>query len=189
MLDRLVEQRWTVYAVLHDENVTRAEHRHLDVKPEQWEILSQMVPALKLLQVATTALCMDQNVTASLIFPVVHGLLKNHLAIGEDDLSVVKQFKEVVAHELNRCFKFDPENVAVLAAALDPRHKDLKFLSDEECQLVHEVLLEKAQDVYSKLHGTEEALNEPPTKKTKESAMSFLIGYSEDVSVSTDSSN
>jgi hypothetical protein len=179
MLDRLAEQRWTVYTVLHDENITRAEHRHYDLKPEQWDVVSQIVPTLKPLQIATTALCMDQNVTASLIFPVVHGLLKNHLTIKSDDLPVLKQFKVVVLNELIRRFKFDPENVAILASALDPRHKYLKFISEEECRLVHEVLLDKAQDIYFKMHATDDAdedFQEPPTKKRKESAISFLIG-------------
>ena len=93
MMERLAEQRWTIYAVLHDELVTHSEHKNLDLKPDQWELLSQMVNALKPLQVATTALCLDQNVCVSLIYPVVNGLLKNHLVIGSDDRSAVKKFR------------------------------------------------------------------------------------------------
>ena len=119
-MERLAEQRWTIYAVLHDELVSRPEYVSLDLKPDQWELLSQMVTALKPLQVATTALCLDQNVSVSLIYPVVNGLLKKHLVIGCDDLPVVKRFKELVAGELHRRFQFDPECVPILAAAVDP---------------------------------------------------------------------
>ena len=55
-----------------------------------------MVTALKPLQVATTAVCLDQNVSVSLIYPVVNGLLKKHLVIGSDELPVVKRFKELI---------------------------------------------------------------------------------------------
>jgi len=44
---------------------------------------------------------------------------------------MVKRFKEVVAGELLR-FPFDPESVAVLSAALDPRYHHLNFFSSEE---------------------------------------------------------
>ena len=120
MMERLAEQRWTIYAVLHNELVSRPEYVSLDLKPDQWELLSQMVTALKPLQVATTALCLDQNVSVSLIYTVVNGLLKKHLVIGSDDLPVVKRFKELVAGELHHRFQFDPECVPILAAAVDP---------------------------------------------------------------------
>ena len=38
---------------------------------------------------------------------------------------------------------FDPENIAILAAAVDPRYKDLDFLKSEEREEVKKVLLEK----------------------------------------------
>ena len=56
MYDRLLEQRWAVYAVIHDDKVTSSDQRHLDLRSEQWDLLSQLVVVLKPLQVATTAL-------------------------------------------------------------------------------------------------------------------------------------
>ena len=132
MMERLAGQRWMIYAVLHDELVSCPEYISLDLKPDQWELLSQMVTTLKPLQVATTALCFDQNVSVSLIYPVVNGLLKKHLVIGSDDLPVVKRFKELIAGELHRRFQFDPECVPIFTAAVDPRYKELKFISGEE---------------------------------------------------------
>ena len=64
-----------------------------------------MVTALKSLQVATTALCLDLNVSVSQIYPVVNGLLKKHLVIGSDELPVVKRFKELITGELHRRFQ------------------------------------------------------------------------------------
>ena len=79
MLERLLEQRWAIYGVLHDETVSKPDHKSLDLKDEQWELMSQLVVVLKPLQVATTALCEEHNVSVSLVYPVVYGLLKKHL--------------------------------------------------------------------------------------------------------------
>ena len=43
--------------MIHDEQVTPSGQRHLDLTPDQWNLLSQLVVVLKPLQVATTALC------------------------------------------------------------------------------------------------------------------------------------
>ena len=93
--------------------MTPSDQRHLDLKPEQWDLLSQLLVVLNPLQVATTALSKDQNVSSSLIHPVVNGLVKCHLKPGGEDLEIVKRFKEVVVGELLRHFSFGPESVAV----------------------------------------------------------------------------
>lgn len=182
MMERLAGKRWTIYAVLHDELVSCPEYISLDLKPDQWELLLQMVTTLKPLQVATTALCLDQNVSVSLIYPVVNGLLKKHLVIGSDDLPVVKRFKELIAGELHRRFQFDPECVPILAAAVDPRYKELKFISGEERTQVHEALLDRVQKLHLQLHANDKPQDcqEPPAKKKKETAMTFLLGDSSD---------
>ena len=167
MLERLEEQRWALYAVLHDDLVTRQEHRVLDLKADQWELLKQVVPTLKPLQVATTALCLDQNVSASLIFPVINGLLTKHLLIEAQDLAPVKALKELVAKELKRRFQFDANNVAILASAVDPRYKELHvtFMSDDDQELVQKVLLDKAETLYTSTHDDTDAQGPPPKKE------------------------
>ena len=119
MYERIAEQRWAIYAVIHDEQVTPSDKRHLDLKPEQWDLLSQLVVVLKPLQVATTVLSGDQNVSSSLVHPVVDGLVKNHLKTEGGDLAMVKRFKDVIAGELLRRFPFDPESVSVLSSIHD----------------------------------------------------------------------
>ena len=100
MLERLAKQRVAIYAVMHHATITKAEHKHLDLKEDQWELLSQMVTALKPLQMATTVFGLEQNVSCSIIYPVINGLLFNHLVGAEGDLPAVKRFKRIVAGEL-----------------------------------------------------------------------------------------
>ena len=73
MFESLVEQHWAIYAVLHDESITSSDHRVLDLKLEQWELIHQLTVVLKPLQVATTALSGEFKATVSLIYPVVMG--------------------------------------------------------------------------------------------------------------------
>ena len=95
MFKRLLEQRWAIYAVLYDEHGTQSQYKHLRLKEDQWNLMEQMVEVLEPLQIATTALCKTQIVSCSLIYPVVNGLLKNHLLFGEDDLPVVKDSRRL----------------------------------------------------------------------------------------------
>ena len=178
MYERLIEQRWTIYVVIHDDNVTASTQKHLDLRTEQWDLLSQLVTVLKSLQVATTALSEDQNISSSLIYPVVNGLLKCHLKEDKDDMETVKQFQRKVSGELLRRFDFIPDGVPAIAAALDPRHHHLNFFSEEERSQVHDIISSKLEQ----LHSDSESTQEPQAKKRKEdskdSAMSFLLGTS-----------
>ena len=98
---------------------------------------------------ATTALCAEKTVLASLICPVVDGLLKHHLKIKDGDLGAVISFKEVVSQELVRRFQFDKNNVAVLTAVVDPRHSHLTCFTPMEQSQVEDILREKVQHMIS----------------------------------------
>ena len=175
MYERLAEQRFAVYAVIHDEKVTPSGQRHLDLTPDQWDLLSQLVVVLKPLQVATTALCKEQNISSSLIYPVVNGLVKCHPKSDNADLVVVKCFKEVFTTELQHHFCLDPENVAVIAAVVDPCYHQLKFFNSEQQEQVNSILHQKAETLYVEQVHSEDT--EPPLKRKKEeTAMSFLLG-------------
>ena len=171
MYDRLDEQRWAIFAVIHDK-LTPASQQHLDLTPDQWELLHQMVNVLKPLQMTTTVMCTDRDVSASLVYPLLNGLLNHHLSASSNDLQPVQKFKETVANELKKRFKFDPTNVMVLACAVDPRYHHLNSFKVEERLLVQQQLKDVMRDKYS----CSESLEEPPAKKRNMTAMSFLLG-------------
>jgi len=91
MFQRLLEQRWVIYAVFYDEHGSQSKYKHLHLKEEQWKLMEQTIKVLEPLQIATTALCETEIVSCSSIYPVINGLLKNHLVSGEDDLPTVKR--------------------------------------------------------------------------------------------------
>ena len=46
MFQRLLEQRWAIYAVFYNENGTQSQYKHLHLKEEQWSLMEQMVKVL-----------------------------------------------------------------------------------------------------------------------------------------------
>ena len=136
MLERLHEQHWAIYAVLYDEQGTQSQYEHLYLKEEQWKLIEQLVTALKPLQVVTTALCEAEIVSITLMYPVINGLLKKHLAAKPEDLAPIKAFKETVSQQI-KC-RLIPDSLEIaykppfLAAAVDPHYHQLKFVSERQ---------------------------------------------------------
>ena len=108
--------------------------------------LSQSMVVLKALQVATKALSLEQNVSSSLIYPIIHGLINCHLKVDPIDFPTIKRFKETVTSQLEDHFSFDPKNIAILVAAVDPRYKDLDFLKNEEREEVESFVGKHSND-------------------------------------------
>ena len=140
LLERLAEQRVVIYAVIHDTSFTKPEHRYLDLKDTQWELISQLVTVLKPLQLATTVFSSDSNVSCSIIYPVIDGLLTNHLTVSDDDVSAVKRFKQIIAGELEKRFTHSSDCLSLQCAAVDPRYSHLRFLADGLQEKIREEL-------------------------------------------------
>ena len=165
MMEHLCEQRVAIYAVLHDASVTsRDDYRHLDLKDDQWELLTEMVAILKPLQVATTVFSLEQNASCSIVYPVINSLLKNYLKIEKSELNQVKNFKHTVSTQLIERFKPDEPDTAkclpVLCSALDPRHSKLNFLNEEQRDIAHDAVIHQAD-----LLTCDIEIAEPPTKR------------------------
>ena len=90
MFERLSEQRWAIFAALHDDNSASTDYRSLCLKEDQWTLLGQVVTALMSLQVATAAFCEPKVVSIALIYPVINSLLKKTQVTSDENLHVVK---------------------------------------------------------------------------------------------------
>ena len=137
MLDRLVLLSNAVMAVLDGEKDTS----RLKLSGTQWDLAKEVVGVLKPLQMATTVLSMDTNPSPSCVYPVVHGLVNQHLVVRDGDSVPVRKLKERVASDLEERFHLQPAedadvHVAWLASALDPRFKQLSFLSEQNTSAV-----------------------------------------------------
>ena len=184
MFQRLLEQRWVVYAVLLDERGSQSQYKYLHLKEEQWNLMEQMVTVLEPLQIATTALCETEIVSCSLIYPVINGLLKKHLVPGESDLPTVKRFKEVVAQDIERRFNVSvkEQNIAIFAAILDPRYHQLKFMDYSTRKTAYSMLKEKLAllSCEEECQVVQESASQSPKRKKKKTALAILLGEDED---------
>lgn len=138
MLSRLLAQRWPVTAALSDPAVTpRGKHHYLDLKPEQWNISEELTQVLGPFEGATEFLSGEQYVTLSALPQLVQNLKKSTLT-AELETAPVKAFQASAAEQITErwqglyAFLPDAPNPVLLAAALDPRFRKLKFLPAEE---------------------------------------------------------
>lgn len=170
MCERLVEQRWAVVAVLSDRETTKiGEARILELKDENWTLISDLCEVLKPLKTATETFSGEKDVSVSVVCPVVHALINKHLLEKEDDSGTIKEFKKVVIADIkNRfayCLNIRDINTVLTATFLDPRHKHLPFISDNNLK----------DNIYYKLRNRITVISQkkenisPETKKTKTS--------------------
>lgn len=147
MFERLLEQRLAIYAVLHDQTITKpSEARVLDMADEQWSFIEAIVPVLKPLYMATRLMCSEEYPTLSGVNPILFSLTNHHLARKETDSPAIAALKTHIADDLKRRYNLSDSSVlcnslAMVCTFLDPRYKSLPFLSVEQRTAVHDKVL------------------------------------------------
>ena len=197
MVKTLLANRWPVTAVLSDERVTKRQYRYLDMSSEKWMVLEELVKVLEPLEVATVFLSKEQNTSLSTVYPVVHGLVVK-LNATEEDSEAIRSCKVKVAAAIRRRWDLDSldvTQVSVLATALDPRFRSLKFLTADKRVAVKAKLLQLANslkqdfealksagtDSHSKNgSGTDSPTESAPAPKRKKTAFDVLLGEEEE---------
>ncbi|XP_074535564.1 E3 SUMO-protein ligase ZBED1-like [Halichoeres trimaculatus] len=192
MVTRLLEQRWPLTAVLSDPTVTQSQKQYLDLKPDQWALLDELARALQAFECATVFLSGESYVTVSALPPLVRGLLKSTQV--SYDSAPVQAFQAVASEETNARWAKeitvtgDNPSRQIIAAALDPRFKKLKFLTPEERfsvqSKVQALALQSMHDSQKKLQANENDKAIAPAKGTV-TAIDSLLGF--DSSTDSDS--
>ncbi|XP_058252538.1 E3 SUMO-protein ligase ZBED1-like [Hemibagrus wyckioides] len=136
MVTRLLEQRWPLTATLSGPTVTQRVKQHLDLKTDQWALLEELAKALQAFESATVYLSGDSYVTVSALPPLVRWLLKSTHTIY--DTGPVQAFQAAASEDTTARWSRevtvtdDNPNIPIIAAALDPRFRKLKFLTTGE---------------------------------------------------------
>ena len=181
MIERLIDQRWPITAVLSDISIS---DRKLDLKSEQWELLVALKSLLHPLQVATTYFSKEFNVSSSALYPVLHGLLKS-LQCSDDDLPAIQRCKTTVAQEIKRRWKLDSlasinagsivKIAPLISCIVDLRFKECKFLGANKEFEVKTALTTLVCKEQEGLTSHPEESNRPVPKK-KCSGLDILLG-------------
>ncbi|CAB1313520.1 unnamed protein product [Coregonus sp. 'balchen'] len=88
MLERLLEQRLPVTAVLSDPNYTGENERYRDLNTAQWNMAEDILNVLKPMVTLTELLSKEDNAS----IPMLANLKRCHLAVVEDDSPDTKKF-------------------------------------------------------------------------------------------------
>lgn len=172
MIQRLVRLRDAVTSVLGANKDTR----HLQLTPSQWDLAVDVVEVLNSLERVTTQLSGELYTTLSCVVPLLYGLY-SMLKPPDGDRGAVKAMKKKLRKELEKRFGFpepDPTSLPLIAAALDPRFRKMKFISSAARTAVREQLVGAASA--GTLSGkcspetpvsSSEKIQEPPAKRVK----------------------
>ena len=184
MLERICEQQASICASLVDLKRVDLMLQDGDVK-----IMEKLVEILKPFFQITETICGENYTTVSSIKPLLHHLLNTALDSRSDDLGTIKQLKEAVKQNLQQRYQ-DSETAKLLdiACFLDPRFKELPFLSVVEQTTQHNLVREEAAVMYTDIlsaqkesqSSSDELLvissssasssDPPPKKKSKQSS-------------------
>lgn len=155
MFERLLEQRRAVTAILSDCTVTAPQDaKSLKITDEYWKIMADLKPVLETLKCATTVMSSEKTVAISYIYPITFSIINKHMAKAASDRPRVAEFKAAVRQSLSERMEVECNErlvsmPAMIASALDPRHKHLPFLSREKRQAV----LGKLKDLCTELES------------------------------------
>ena len=211
LLDRLTEMRWPISAVLSDKRVTKQSDRHLDLRNEQWDLAKELLAPLQQIEVATTYFSEENKVSISSVLPILYGIVDN-LSITDGDSSIVKAFKETVVDSIKRRWSLDDISpILGLSTVLDPRFKQLKFLTSVQKSDIMYALETNIERVDDSGRGStrvsdgcdkddcliidqnpcddSQSISDadvPPCKKLKTSALDILLGPEETSSFTID---
>ena len=184
MLQRLLELRLPIMAVLEDPELTKPAHRQLLLKDGQWHLAKELVASLEGPAKATTVLGGQTYCTQSLVVPVAKSLLRTLQIDSAGSSMAIDEFRTTLAAEIEVKFSldpFDPLSLPSLSAALDPRSRSLGFLDDDDDKAAVKVeILRRVREVTEDCEDSEECEeceDEPPAKLARQDDTSMFFFY------------
>ena len=199
MLERLVQLRIPLYAVLYDRGIIKEKDaKMLELSDNDWSVAEHLTMVLKPLQFATQTMSGEYYPTLSNVYPIIIMLVTNHLKDPESDTDhdyvpeSVKKCRTAIRQSLERRFKVGQEDILGLTAtALNPMHKKLSMFNIDQEQVksflkaeVSKLRDKKANTQTESVDNSQdpkikEEFPEPEAKRLKlehESSMKFLMG-------------
>ena len=147
--------RWSVVAVLYDQSLTKPqEARVLEMHAESWKLAEEIVPVLRKVELATVLFSSQSKTTSGVVLPAITGLVQQLKAMTFERVNDGRRrattppgqnFRDTLVQSLTDRFVLDQLDVTgeetvtceavpfyLLASFMDPRFRDLSFLSEAE---------------------------------------------------------
>ncbi|XP_057209322.1 zinc finger BED domain-containing protein 4 isoform X1 [Triplophysa rosa] len=142
MCESLLELKWVISSVLEEQKVAS------NLADHQWRLIHELVPVLKTVRIAASFLSEDINGPISALMPCLQGVSRLlGQKIAECSCPVVRGVMERIRAGMDKCWSMSDEDAlldspAVLSSFLDPRFKELRFLSPHARSKLHDKVKE-----------------------------------------------
>ncbi len=130
MIERFLEQQPAIYAALLSSEVRKSEKDVFTLNEADITCAEEMLKALKPMKNATLVMSEESMPTLSVIAPLYSKLVTG-TEESLDDTKTAKDIKAAIAQDLGKRYADERETLC-MTSALDPRFKDLPFLSETE---------------------------------------------------------
>lgn len=120
MMEQIALRRNIISSIL--ESIEGNEPEVIDLSPDQWKIVEDLVNVLEPFKVTIMTLSEEKMPLISLLRPLLWQLVSSHLKVKDSDSETARSFKESLSDML--CERYADYNVTVLlqiATTLDPR--------------------------------------------------------------------
>ncbi|XP_043390693.1 E3 SUMO-protein ligase ZBED1 isoform X2 [Chelonia mydas] len=132
MCESLLDLKWAIMSLLEEHPKGTLAVQNL--ADHQWKLLQDLVPVMRTIKIATSFLREEQNISISSLMPCIHGIVA---AIGqqlEESSDIIKMVVGNIRSELMQRWSISEdekvlESPAIIASFLDPRFKEMRFLS------------------------------------------------------------
>ena len=159
MLERVSEQQAAIAAVLMEGKL-----QHLMPEGGEWSIIESLVNILHPFQEATEVMSKEKYPTISSVKPVLYKLLEKTLKVEDGDENATKMMKEEIKADLAQRYQAsDIKDVLNTSTFLDPRYKELPFLSAADREEIYDNV--KTELISMQLALPEDQLPDHPTAR------------------------
>ncbi|XP_018960105.2 uncharacterized protein LOC109090725 isoform X1 [Cyprinus carpio] len=142
MCESLLELKWVISSVLEEQKVAA------NLADHQWRLVHELVPVLKTVRIAASFLSEDINGPISALMPCLQGVSRLlGQKIAECTCPVVRGVMERIRAGMDKHWSLSDEDAlldcpAVFSSFLDPRFKELRFLSPHARSKLHDKVKE-----------------------------------------------
>ncbi|XP_029427881.1 zinc finger BED domain-containing protein 1-like isoform X2 [Rhinatrema bivittatum] len=150
MCESLLDLKWAIMSVLEEH--TKGTVVIQNMADHQWKLLQDLLPVMRTIKIATSFLREEQNASTSSLMPCMHGIMTAIEHQSQETSSIIKAVVSNIRSEINQHWDLSDEeklleSPAVVASFLDPRFKEVRFLSPAARSLLHN----KVKNILSQL--------------------------------------
>ncbi|XP_060880997.1 uncharacterized protein LOC132952656 [Metopolophium dirhodum] len=175
MVDRLIEQRSSITAVLNNRTITSSQIASgLEIAERDWRFLEELRDCLKPFELATKIMSSESSPTASIVQPLIHSIRENFLKVNSGDSNPLREFKSTVKKDFVTRFSTNGRysqslmgnsqpTLLDICSFFDPRYKKFERemgISNKIKELLKEII-------------NNDIDNEAPTQDTEENRTAF----------------